>query len=109
MPALGKPVPVGFWLKLPIWAGPSASLAKGFGAPSGIEDYCRKAQLINIESNKAMYEGWLDRMWDDASGIMTWMGQSAYPSMVWQTYDYYYDLTGAYWGTKSACEPLHIL
>lgn len=86
-----------------------ASLSKGFGTPTGIEDYCRKAQLINIESNKAMYEGWLDRMWDDASGIMTWMGQSAYPSMVWQTYDYYYDLTGAYWGTKSACEPLHIL
>ena len=26
------------------------------------------------------------------------MGQSAYPSMVWQTYDYYYDLTGAFWG-----------
>lgn len=85
-----------------------ASITKGFGAPSGIEDYCRKAQLINMESNKAMYEGWLDRMWEDASGIMTWMGQSAYPSMVWQTYDYYYDLTGAYWGTKSACEPLHI-
>ena len=60
-----------------------------------IED-CRKAQLVNIESNKAMYEGWLDRMWEDASGIMTWMGQSAYPSMVWQTYDYYYDLTGAF-------------
>ncbi|WP_300698764.1 discoidin domain-containing protein [Bacteroides sp.] len=86
-----------------------ASITKGFGAPAGIEDYCRKAQLINIESNKAMYEGWLDRMWEDASGIMTWMGQSAYPSMVWQTYDYYYDLTGAYWGTKSACEPVHIL
>ena len=42
-------------------------LPKVFGAPSGIEDYCRKAQLINIESNKAMYEGWLDRMWEDAS------------------------------------------
>lgn len=86
-----------------------ASIAKGFGAPTGIEDYCRKAQLINLESNKAMYEGWLDRMWDDASGIMCWMGQSAYPSMVWQTYDYYYDPTGVYWGTKSACEPVHIL
>mgnify|MGYP000479505941 CR=1 FL=1 len=48
-----------------------------FGKPEGIEDYCRKAQLVNIESNKAMYEGWLDRMWEDASGIMTWMGQSA--------------------------------
>lgn len=85
------------------------SITKGFGKPADAEDFCRKAQLINIESNKAMYEGWLDRMWEDASGIMTWMGQSAYPSMVWQTYDYYYDLTGAYWGCKSACEPLHIL
>lgn len=55
-----------------------------------------------------MYEGWLDHMWEDASGIMTWMGQSAYPSMVWQTYDYYYDLTGAFWGARKACEPLHI-
>ncbi len=36
------------------------------------------------------------------------MGQSAYPSFVWQTYDYYYDLTGAYWGAKSACEPVHV-
>jgi hypothetical protein len=85
------------------------SITKGFGKAADAQDFCRKAQLINIESNKAMYEGWLDRMWEDASGIMTWMGQSAYPSMVWQTYDYYYDLTGAYWGCKSACEPLHIL
>lgn len=86
-----------------------ASITKGYGAPTGIEDYCRKAQLVSLESNKAMYEGWLDRMWEDASGILTWMGQSAYPSMVWQTYDYYYDLTGVYWGTKFACEPMHVL
>jgi hypothetical protein len=81
---------------------------EGYGKAQGIDDFCRKAQLINMVSNKAMYEGWLDHMWNDASGIMTWMGQSAYPSMVWQTYDYYYDLTGAYWGCKCACEPLHV-
>ncbi|WP_078351223.1 discoidin domain-containing protein [Mucilaginibacter pedocola] len=79
-----------------------------YGKATGIEDYCRKAQLLNIEVNKAMYEGWEDNMWEDASGILTWMSQSAYPSLVWQTYDYYYDLTGAYWGAKKACEPLHI-
>lgn len=79
-----------------------------YGKATGIEDYCRKAQLLNIEVNKAMYEGWEDNMWEDASGIMTWMSQSAYPSLVWQTYDYYYDLTGAYWGAKKACEPVHI-
>lgn len=84
------------------------SLRERYGQPKGIKDYCRKAQLMNIETNKAMFEGWEDHMWEDASGIMTWMSQAAYPSMVWQTYDYYYDLTGAYWGAKSACEPLHI-
>jgi len=84
------------------------SITERYGKPKGIEEYCRKAQLLNIETNKAMYEGWEDHMWEDASGIMTWMSQSAYPSMVWQTYDYYYDPTGAYWGAKSACEPVHI-
>jgi beta-galactosidase/beta-glucuronidase len=84
------------------------SITERYGQPQGIEEYCRKAQLLNIETNKAMYEGWEDHIWEDASGIMTWMSQSAYPSMIWQTYDYYYDLTGAYWGAKSACEPVHI-
>lgn len=92
-------------------AGPDfydESINLRYGKATGIEDYCRKAQFVNIETNKAMYEGWQDRMWEDASGIMTWMSQSAYPSLVWQTYDYYYDLTGAFWGAKKACEPLHI-
>ncbi|RYE13671.1 MAG: discoidin domain-containing protein, partial [Sphingobacteriales bacterium] len=84
------------------------SITKRYGEPTGIEDYCRKAQLLNIETNKAMYEGWADNMWEDASGILTWMSQSAYPSFVWQTYDYYYDLNGAYWGAKKGSEPLHI-
>ncbi len=111
-----------WWPRNEVWNqhffGPSAfnagpdqydqMISIGYGKPTGIEDYCRKAQFVNIESNKAMYEGWLDHMGEDASGIMTWMSQSAYPSMVWQTYDYYYDLTGAYFGAKKACEPIHI-
>lgn len=100
-----------FFGQLAFNAGPDfydESVNKRYGKATGIEDYCRKAQFVNIETNKAMYEGWQDNMWEDASGIMTWMSQSAYPSLVWQTYDYYYDLTGAFWGAKKACEPLHI-
>ena len=63
---------------------------------------------MNVEVNKAMFEGFQHHIWNDASGIMTWMSQSAYPSLVWQTYDYYHDLTGAYWGVRKACEPIHI-
>jgi hypothetical protein len=63
---------------------------------------------MNLETMKAMYESWNDHMWHDASGMLIWMSQSAYPTMIWQTYDYYYDLTGAYFGAKLACEPIHI-
>lgn len=79
-----------------------------YGESSGLEEFCEKAQLINIEVMKGMYEAWNDKMWDDATGILIWMSASAYPSFVWQTYDYYYDPSGAYWGAKKACEPLHV-
>lgn len=79
-----------------------------FGESSGLEEFCEKAQFLNIEVMKGMYEAWNDKMWNDATGLLIWMSQSAYPSFVWQTYDYYYDPTGAYWGAKKACEHLHI-
>lgn len=79
-----------------------------FGESTNLEDFCEKAQLINIEVMKGMYEAWNDKMWNDAAGLLIWMSQSAYPSFVWQTYDYYYDATGAYWGAKKACEHQHI-
>ncbi|EDM35943.1 beta-mannosidase precursor [Pedobacter sp. BAL39] len=85
-----------------------AAVNNQFGESSGLEEFCEKSQFINIEVMKGMYEAWNDKMWNDASGLLLWMSQSAYPSFVWQTYDYYYDATGAYWGAKKACEPLHI-
>ncbi len=85
-----------------------AVIESGYGGADNAEEFCIKSQFINLESNKALFEGWLDKMWDDASGAMLWMSGASYPSMVWQTYDYYYDLTGAYFGCKQACEPIHI-
>ncbi|WP_205511513.1 glycoside hydrolase family 2 protein [Longitalea arenae] len=85
-----------------------AAVNKQFGESASLEEFCEKAQYLNIEVMKGMYEAWNDKMWNDASGLLIWMSQSAYPSFVWQTYDYYYDATGAYWGARKACEPLHI-
>ncbi|MFD1769806.1 galactose-binding domain-containing protein [Sphingobacterium suaedae] len=79
-----------------------------FGESADLETFCEKAQYLNIEVMKGMYEAWNDKMWEDASGLLLWMSQPAYPSFVWQTYDYYHDATGAYWGAKYACEPRHI-
>ncbi len=41
-------------------------------------------------------------------GLLLWMTHPAWPSMVWQTYDYYFEPTAAYFGCKKASEPLHI-
>lgn len=86
----------------------NSSISLRYGPVAGIEDYCRKAQMLNLETMKAIFESWLDHSDTTASGVLLWMSQSAYPSFVWQTYDYYFDTTGAYWGAKTACEPVHI-
>ena len=41
-------------------------------------------------------------------GLLIWMSHPCWPSMTWQTYDYYLEPTAAYFGVKKACEPLHI-
>ncbi len=86
----------------------NSSLSLRYGRVAGIEDYCRKAQLLNLETMKALFEGYLDHSDKTSAGVLIWMSQSAYPSFVWQTYDYYFDTTGSYWGAKAACEPVHI-
>lgn len=77
-----------------------------YGEASGIEDYCRKAQMINIESAKAMFECLQARQ---GSGVLLWMSQAAWPSLICQIYDHYFEMTGAYFGAKRGCEPVHIL
>jgi exo-1,4-beta-D-glucosaminidase len=36
------------------------------------------------------------------------MLNNAWPSMIWHLYDYYLDAGAGYFGTKKACEPVHI-
>ena len=79
-------------------------IADNFGEPTSAEEFCEWAQWINYEGYRAMYEsGSRDRM-----GLLIWMSHPCWPSMVWQTYDYYLEPTAAYFGVKHACEPLHV-
>jgi exo-1,4-beta-D-glucosaminidase len=43
-----------------------------------------------------------------STGVIQWMLNSAWPSMLWHLYDYYLRPSGSYFGTKKACEPLHV-
>jgi len=88
--------------------GETMTAIASYGSPTGIEDFCRKAQMVNMEVFKAIYEAWNDRMWNDCTGVMMWMSNPAWPSLTWNTYDYYKEATAAYFACRKACEPIHI-
>ena len=79
-------------------------IADDFGEPTSAQEFCEWAQWINYEGYRAMYEGGNK----NAMGLLIWMSHPCWPSMVWQTYDYYLEPTAAYFGVKHACEPLHV-
>ena len=79
-------------------------LANAFGEPADAKQFAERAQWINYDGYRAMFES----RGQYRRGLLLWMSHPAWPSMVWQTYDYYFEPTGAYFGCKKACEPLHI-
>ena len=79
-------------------------LAKGFGEPKDAKEFADLAQWVNYDGYRGMFESRsLNR-----KGLLLWMTHACWPSMVWQTYDYYFEPTAAYFGCKKANEPLHI-
>ncbi|WEK37465.1 MAG: glycoside hydrolase family 2 TIM barrel-domain containing protein [Candidatus Pseudobacter hemicellulosilyticus] len=85
-----------------------ASMDSLYGPALGLDDFCRKAQLLNYDSHRAMLESWNSRLWNNASGVLLWMSHPAWPSTVWQTYSADYETFGSYYACKKACEPVHV-
>ena len=77
-------------------------------ASGSLEEFARKAQFINYENMRAMFEAWNANLWQDANALLLWMSHPAWHSTVWQTYDYDLDVNGSYYGARKGCEPLHI-
>jgi exo-1,4-beta-D-glucosaminidase len=83
------------------------ALYSRYGEPAGLEEYIMKSQVLQKEAVRAMFEAFAGNKYR-SSGIIYWMYNSAWPSMYWQLYDYYYAPNGAFYGAKKACENLHI-
>jgi exo-1,4-beta-D-glucosaminidase len=78
-----------------------------YGKADGVADYARKAQALAYEAERAMFEGYARNKYR-STGVIQWMLNNAWPSMIWHLYDYYLRPGGGYYGTKKACEPLHV-
>jgi hypothetical protein len=77
---------------------------RGYGGAGSLADWVSLAQFVDYDAYRGMFEG----QSKDRMGLLIWMSHSAWPSLLWQTYDYYFDPAAGYFGAKKACEPLHI-
>lgn len=72
-----------------------------YGTPTGLDDFLQKADLLNYEGTRAMFEAFRANI-AHTTGIVQWMLNSAWPSLYWQLYDYYGIPTAAYYSVKKA-------
>ena len=78
-----------------------------FGAPTGFEDFVRKAQMLDYVGHRAIFEGMAAHLWQPSSGRMIWMTQPAWPSMMWNFLSWDYDTQSSFYATMKALEPIH--
>jgi exo-1,4-beta-D-glucosaminidase len=62
--------------------------------------------MQTYEGVRAMYEAYSRNKYQ-ATGVIQWMLNNAWPSMIWHLYDYYLRPGGGYFGAKVAMEALH--
>jgi len=84
-----------------------AALSARYGAPASLEDYVRKSQASSYEGERAMFEAF-GRQQGEATGVIQWMLDNGWPSLIWHLYDYYLRPGAGFYGVKQANQPLHI-
>ncbi len=82
-------------------------LNRRYGPATSLDDYERKAQAMTYDGQRAMFEAYARNKYT-ATGVIQWMLNNSWPSLIWHLYDYYLVPAGGYFGTKKACEPVHV-
>src|SRR3989442_13274047 len=62
---------------------------------------------MTYDGQRAMFEAYARNKYT-STGVIQWMLNNAWPSLIWHLYDYYLVPAGGYFGTKKACELIHV-
>jgi exo-1,4-beta-D-glucosaminidase len=84
----------------------SEALANRYGKSDNVNDFATKSQMQTYEGVRAMYEAYSRNKYQ-STGVIQWMLNNAWPSMIWHLYDYYLRPGGGYFGAKIAMQSLH--
>ena len=83
------------------------ALEMRYGKAKGAADFAWKSQAMTYEGQRAMFEAY-GRNKYKSTGIIQWMLNNAWPSLIWHLYSYDLQPAGGYFGSKIALEPIHV-
>ena len=83
------------------------AMRQTYGESHSLAEYERTAQAMAYDGERAMFEAYARNKYD-STGVIQWMLNNAWPSMIWHLYDYYLASGGGYYGARKACEPVHV-
>ena len=85
----------------------TAALTSRYGEVTSAQQYSLKAQAMTYEGERAMFEAY-GRNKYTSTGVIQWMLNNAWPSMIWHLYDWYLMPGGGYFGARKANEAVHV-
>jgi hypothetical protein len=78
-----------------------------YGPPASMRDFSEKMQLMNAGGYRAIFEAAGHKL-NETGGVMLWKLNAAFPSVIWQVYDWYLEPNAGYYFMQRACEQTHI-
>ncbi len=81
-------------------------MIKRYGAPKTMEEFSDKMQLMNAMGYQGIFEAPQSKL-KETGGVMLWKLNPAFPSVIWQLYDWYLLPNAGYHFTKQSTAPVH--
>ncbi|WP_158825504.1 glycoside hydrolase family 2 protein [Mucilaginibacter lacusdianchii] len=78
-----------------------------YGKPSTRRDFSNKMQLMNATGYQGIFEAAGHKL-TETGGVMLWKLNAAFPSVIWQIYDWYLQPNAGFYAMQNAVEPVHI-
>ena len=84
------------------------TIRQRYGQADNIDDFLRKANMVNYDGTKAMFEAFRYNS-PRATALIQWMLNAARPSLYWQLYDHFLRPNAAFYGVRKACQPVQLV
>ena len=82
-------------------------MIKRFGKPNSLKDFSDKMQIMNADGYRGIFEAAGHKL-NDNGGVLLWKLNPAFPSVIWQIFDYYLAPNAGYYFMQSSNEKLHV-